>query len=64
MLAFYVSYASCIMVTFNHIIYVTLVVVATFTAEVTACHNWPTKTTILKKYKHYIRSSKLIYAIL
>ena len=71
MIALHGSYASCIMATFNHNVCVVVVVLVTFNADVTACHKWPTKTTIFFSQKtprtqnnHYIRSSKLIYAIL
>ena len=53
------------MATFNQIICVVLVVVATVNADVAVCHKWPTKTTVVltkqsrAQNKHYIRSSKL-----
>ena len=57
----YGYYASCIIATFNHIIWVNYVVMATFNADVTACQNWPNKndfqTTYTALNKHYIRSS-------
>ena len=61
---------SCIVANFNHIVCVILVVVANINADLTGYHNWPTKTTNIKKKasrtqsKHYIRSSKLISAIM
>ena len=67
----YGSFTSCIKATFNLIINAILVGVATFNADVTVCHKWPMKTTILFNIKpprahnnHYIHCSKLICAIL
>jgi len=51
------NYASCIMATYNHIICVILVVMATFSADITACHKWLTKTTIFFLTKN-IQSTK------
>ena len=52
----------CIMATFNQFICVLLVTVATFNADVTACHQWPTKTTIFKKTK--LQSTKQTFHLL
>ena len=66
----YGSYASCTMATFNLIITVSYVVVATFKADVTSCHNWPTKndflsqTTSTTPNKHYILIDVCDYVII